>query len=872
MRVRAVRDAPLRRWLGRLAIVAGFLVLQYVAQLSLSRVDSVFRISHWQDVVVLLLIALIPSLAVFWRQAFRRVQAEASRNRELRQELTVSVQRYRSLFDLNPEAAYSFALDGTFLSANRAAEVLTGYAADQLLGTSFAPLVVPGCLDDTMAAFQRACAGEPAEYETAILHRDGRRVDLAVQNVPIVVDGAVVGVYGIARDVTWANQANAELTRLYVAIGSATEGITITDSELRVTYANSARAVMHGYAEAADLVGRHVAEFFGPGEGARLLSTAAPDLDSGESWTGTATGMRRDGSTFALEISLSKFASGEFVSVTRDITDRKRHEAELTAARREAEEADRAKSMFLANMSHELRTPMHGVIGMVDLLRATELDDEQAEYAEAVQRSGESLLHIIKDVLDLSKIEAGKLSLDGTDFDLHKVVADAACPLASVAQGKGIVLTTELGPDVPSWVTGDALRVGQVLTNLLGNAVKFTDAGTVHLGVHVAERQGSSVLLQFRVEDTGIGMASEQVGLLFRPFSQMDASTTRRFGGTGLGLSICRELSEMMGGRISVESRAGVGSTFTFEVPLPVAAGPATVAGVTGDAPTEGKALTTTRADRVGPAPVLLVEDSRGNQRVAMSMLRRLGYTADVAADGLEALSALSRREYVAVLMDLQMPNMDGYETARRIREREAAASVREAQCRIPVIAMTASVLAGERGRVLAAGMDDYVAKPFRTDDLRVVLERWASVPSHDESEERAEPAVGSVPGTARAGCADVLDETVLSDLHRLDAQIGDDFLGTLVPEFLSDAGVRLAALRDAVEAADLDAVRRTAHLFKGSSGSIGAKALAAALGNLEERASSGDLAASADLVSVVADEVERACSALSAALRGGAA
>lgn len=883
-----------------------------------------------------------PAIQVVARDITAQVAAEEALRR--------SEALYRDIFENVSDLLFMHDMDGIFLSINPAVERTLGYTPEEVIGRSIADFLVPKYRDRFATYLEILKRRGRATGLMYVQTKHGDTRLLRYHTSVLQEDGEQRYVRGSARDITREVEAERELRRqkrFFEAIfNHSPVAIVALDLEQRITACNAAFERMFGY-KAKEVIGKPLDDLIvGEAHKDEALQATA-QATAGEIIHLTTRRKRKDGSEFDVEIfGVPVFVDDEQVGaigIYHDVS-------EFVRAREEAEAYARAKSEFLANVSHEIRTPLNGIIGMTNLLLDTPLTHEQRDFVETIRNSGDTLLAIINDILDFSKIEAGKMEIESIPFDLRDCVETALDLLVAKAQEKGLELAYFIEEDVPPVIEGDITRLRQVLVNLVGNAVKFTEEGEVFVGVSVANRSGNQYELQFMVRDTGIGIPKERLDRLFQAFQQVDSSTTRRYGGTGLGLAISKRLVELMGGRIWVESEVGKGSTFFFTIQARAVETPTTYirrsrqprhllnkrALVVDDNATN-RAILTRQLENWGmsvvavasaqealallyrghifdiaildmqmpeidglmlaheihtiptarglplilltsiekrrearesglfakhlvkpikpepllnallevlgdeeeeivsahemqeatnrlfdktlgerhPLRILLAEDNVVNQKVALRMLERLGYRADVAANGYEVLEALRRQPYDVVLMDVQMPEMDGVEATRRIIEEWGDERPR-------IIAMTANALAHHRAEYLEAGMDDYISKPVLVEDLVEALLRCSP----------ASEAHHTVPPAA------------LIDLDQLHQRLGDlveEMLPDMAPVFLEDAKQRLQEAREALTAQDQATFVRCVHTLKGSAATIGAMPFSEICSELEELARAGE-------------------------------
>ena len=882
--------------------------------------------------------------------------------------------------------------DGRFVSVNDSMCQLLGYARDELLAMTIYD-VDPNLPKGWKGDWDELIRQGSMTHETSYRTKSGLDIAVEVTSNYVEHDGQEFN-FVFARDIRTRKRMEEQLRLTQISVDRAADQVMWVDQAGHLVFVNDAMCEKLGYSR-EELLAMDISDI-AAGAGDDWVAKWE-DLKQQGNRVFEGIHRTRSGTEVPVEISANyvEYEGKEFqVTFARDISERKKNEEELRLAKDKSEAANRelehsikrtnqlaveaqaaseAKSAFLANMSHEIRTPMNGVIGMVDLLLDTKLSQEQRDYAETIQTSAESLLTVIGDILDFSKVEAKKIEFENIDFDLRLTLEDMMALLAIKAHEKGIELAVLVEPDVPSALRGDPGRLRQILTNLVGNAIKFTDEGEVDVHVVLESEDDTGAVMRFAVRDTGVGVPPPVLEQLFSPFTQADPSTTRKHGGTGLGLSIARGLVEAMGGQMGAESTVGRGSRFWFNLPLrkgehvpseldnlelgniagvrvlgvddsetnrrvmsgmleswgcrhtevagakeALAALRAAVAegdpykvavldmcmpemdgeelaqeikadsalaatglvmmtsvGARGDAsrmekvgfaaylvkPVRQSHFYDCLAAVVGPegrdggavgeerdstgriitrhtlaerqrrrARILLAEDNPVNQKVAIKALEKLGYSADTANDGAQALQATRDKRYDLILMDVQMPVMDGMEATRQIRDSHSG-SLNPA---VTIVALTAHAMAGDKERCLNMGMDDYLAKPIKAAELQEVIAKWLSAgPMGQESEPI--PEVMSVP---EEPTAPVFDEKILMDLLEGDRESAQE----IASQYLNDVGEQVKGLREAVQQGNLEAMKARAHQLKGASASVGAEAMRFCAADIEKMAAGGTM------------------------------
>lgn len=894
--------------------------------------------------------------------------------REAELALQHNEERFRRLVQHSSDIITVFDLHRKILYESPAAERLLGYALSERINDN----ILDPCHQDDLNMIRSFFVSSLRQSNDIVgpimfryKHAAGHWEWLETTCSSFMEDGKVTGLIAHSRIVTERVKAEDDLrkseARFRTLNALSPVGIYETDAVGKYLYINPRGLNITGVSM-DDLLGDAWLQSIHPEDYEHIAGKWNECLQSHQRFDAEYRILRQDGTVrYVLNKAVAIFDDDivrGYVGTIEDITEQKKTTLELLKAKDAAEEATNAKSLFLAKMSHEIRTPMNGVIGMTGLLMNTQLSAEQRDYADSIRISGESLLTVINDILDYSKIESGKMELDFTDFELRKCIEEALDVLSIKASEKSLDLLYLIEPDVPAFIRADVTRLRQILVNLVGNAIKFTPSGEVLISVSRLSSSDDDVELHFAVKDTGIGIAQEDIGKLFQSFSQAESSTTRKFGGTGLGLAICKQLSTLMGGHIWVESAANEGSTFHFTIkagkaeqvqrvdlhkdysivankrvlivddnptnrriltlqceqwgmrPYAVSGGAEALAVLNFDSTfdlcitdmhmpemdgvdlgqrirqmkpknelpivmlssgfkpdakysdvfnaavmkpikhrhllemltgilsgnvdekfvpaavpeTNGNGVKETHGTKLAdshPLSILIAEDNVINQKLALRMLQQLGYIAEVVTNGREALDALAKKRYDMIFMDIQMPEMDGFEAT------EVIVNQWRPEMRPRIVAMTANVMEGYREECLERGMDDYISKPISVKEIERVIRNWGGQRALPESrkEERLQEKA-----------ARLIDDEKIAELRELGGDEAEEMLSELVTLFLEDSETIMQSILDALQKSDVSAVHKEAHKMKGVSLNIGANALGELCRKIELAASNGEL------------------------------
>ncbi len=632
---------------------------------------------------------------------------------------------YHSLVEVSQDLIWQCDAEGRFIFLNLAVEQVFGYELKEMLGKKFSDFQTPENAARSMIIFNQLMeGGSLGDFESSYIGKFGNTIHLVIKAMFLCDEHAeIVGVSGTAYDITARKKAEDELResrdKFKANMDNSFDVIFSLNPEGNFQFVSRAWERHFGY-PIKEVLGKNFAEFVHPDDISSLTKYLRKIISTGKSKASPPYRVKNsDGSWCSFIANGSRYADAhgewQFIGVGHDITDQLEAEQKLLQAKAAAETANIAKSQFLSTMSHEIRSPMNGLLGMIQLLQQTKLTKEQREFTEVALRSGTKLVDLLNDILDISKIEAGKMEMEIADFDLPSMITATVRILSLQSREKKLRLIHSIEAELPKAVNGDTGRLRQIIVNLVGNAIKFTSKGNVTLHCQKDSEDDSSITLRFIISDSGIGIAADKLEQIFAPFTQANGSTTRKYGGSGLGLSICKRLVELMGGSIGVESVEGEGSTFWFTVML------GKEVEATQPHPPPNLPLERGGTKSTTPTRILLTEDDPVSRKMLPKLLKSHGYLLDVASDGKEALQALEKNDYALVLMDCMMPEMNGYEVTAVIRD--PASAVRHHD--IPVIALTGNAMKQDRDHCLASGMDDHLPKPLLLPGLLAMLEKW---------------------------------------------------------------------------------------------------------------------------------------------------
>ncbi len=762
-------------------------------------------------------------------------QAELERQQLLEEhktnkELESANAQLASIIESMADVVWAVDLKGRFTYCSPHVKDVLGYTADELLGKTPFDFMEPPEAEKTKVLCDQLWKQKAriTELENWNIHKDGRRVLLSTTGVPIFdSNGDLAGYRGVEKDITGIRTYEEELLKLSRAVEQSPVSIVMTNLHGEIEFVNPQFSRMTGYSF-ADVVGKKTTLLQTEDTPAELFADLWGTIAAGKTWQGELPTKRKDGSSFweRMSISAIRNSNGEavhYMAVCEDITATRQLFAELQIAKEQAEAATRAKSTFISTMSHEIRTPLNAVLGFSMLLLNAQLPPKEHTYAGRIHAAGDLLRTVIDDILDFSKADAQQLHLEQVTFRSAIVIENALSIVQQNALDKGLNLSFDISSEIAPYLIGDPHRLSQVLVNLLGNAVKFTERGGVALRLALLKQGNGRQQLGFAVSDTGIGLSPEQIGKLFHPFTQADDSTTRRFGGTGLGLSISKRLVELMEGEIWCESVAGEGSTFRFTSWFAM-----------------GKSEESREPDNVTYSSltsydfsryrILLVEDNETNKQVVIELLEHTGVILEVVSNGAEAVSLLTGGEgnFDLVLMDIQMPIMDGYEATRLIRGDGRFTS-------LPIIAMTAYAQVKEQEKIAEAGMDGHITKPLDVRTMFRTIAAFLAVPSTSPAVCQEQEVVVAAPDLITA----ITGIQVAAALDRFEGNV--NLYKKLIRTFITTKGGDVAIIRESLHNGDVALAARTAHTLKSSAGTIGAEELQRLAEVLEYAISGGE-------------------------------